>query len=216
MHVFGEHWRNHHETMATAWDASVQPDDVVLSPGDISWAMKLEQAKADLDWIAQRTGRLKVLTRGNHDYWWSAIGKVRSALPATLVALQNDAVDLGDVVVAGSRLWACPGALDFDAADEKIYLREVGRLKISLEAGKAMAKGRPLIAAIHYPPFDKAKGDTAFSKLLEEFDVKLTVYGHLHGRHAHRTAFEGERNGVMYRLIACDHLEFKPVKVWPL
>jgi uncharacterized protein len=216
MHVFGEHWRNHHETMAAAWDAEVAPDDVVLSPGDISWAMKLEQAKPDLDWIAARPGRMKVLTRGNHDYWWSAIGKVRSSLPATLVALQNDAVDLGDVVVAGSRLWACPGALDFDAADEKIYLREVGRLKISLEAGRAMAKGRPLIAAIHYPPFDKRKDDTAFSKLLEEFDVKLTVYGHLHGRHAHRTAFEGERNGVVYKLIACDHLEFRPVKVWPL
>lgn len=216
MHVFGEHWRDHHETMAAAWDASVGPDDVVLSPGDISWAMRLDEAAKDLAWIAARPGRLKVLTRGNHDYWWSAIGKVRSALPATLVALQNDAVDLGDVVVAGSRLWACPGALDFDAADEKIYLREVGRLKASLEAGKAMAQGRPLIAAIHYPPFDKAKRDTAFSKLLEEYGVKLTVYGHLHGRHAHKTAFEGERNGVVYRLIACDHLEFRPVKVWPL
>lgn len=216
MHVFGEHWRGHDVKMAAAWDAMVKPDDVVLSPGDLSWAMKLDEAAQDLAWIEARRGRMKVLTRGNHDYWWGAIGKVRKALPASLVALQNDAVDLGDVVVAGSRLWACPGALDFGADDEKIYLREIGRLRSSLEAGKAMAKGRPLIAAIHYPPFDRAKSDTAFSKLIEEFDVKLCVYGHLHGGRAHRTAFEGEKNGVVYRLIACDYLRFEPVRVWPL
>ncbi len=216
MHVFGEHWRGHHEKMAAAWDEMVGADDVVLCPGDLSWAMKLEEAAKDLAWIAARPGRVKVLTRGNHDYWWSAIGKVRRALPPTLVALQNDAVDLGDVVVAGSRLWACPGALDFDAADDKIYLREVGRLKSSLEAGRALAGERPLIAAIHYPPFDRAQKDTAYSRLIEEHGVKLCVYGHLHGARAHKTAFEGERNGVVYRLIACDRLGFEPVQVWPL
>jgi predicted phosphohydrolase len=216
MDVFGEHWRGHADKMAAAWDASVTGDDVVLCPGDLSWAMRLEEAKLDLDWIAARPGRHKVLTRGNHDYWWSAIGKVRKALPATLVALQNDAVDLGDVVVAGSRLWACPGALDFGKDDEKIYLREVGRLRASLESSQQLANGRPLIAAIHYPPFPADKSDTEFSRLLEGFGVKLCVYGHLHGARAHRTAFEGERNGVHYRLIACDRLNFSPVQVWPL
>ncbi|HEY1097685.1 MAG TPA: metallophosphoesterase [Myxococcota bacterium] len=210
MHVFGDHWTNHADKMAAAWDASVAADDVVLCPGDLSWAMKLEQAGPDLAWIAARPGRLKVLTRGNHDYWWSAIGKVRSALPDTLVALQNDAVDLGDVVVAGSRLWSCPGALDYSAHDEKIYLREVERLRLSLEAAKKLAAGRPLWAAIHYPPFDKQQQGTAYSKLLEEFSVAVCVYGHLHGRRAHRTAVEGERNGVHYHLIACDHLQFEP------
>jgi uncharacterized protein len=216
MHVFGEHWRGHDEKMAAAWDAMIGPDDVVLCPGDLSWAMTLPEAEKDLAWIAARTGRMKVLTRGNHDYWWSAIGKVRKALPASLVALQNDAVDLGDVVVCGSRLWACPGALDFGPDDEKIYLREIGRLRASLEAGQRMAAGRTLVAAIHYPPFSADRRDTEFSKLLEEFRVALCVYGHLHGKRAHRTAFEGERGGVHYRLIACDRLEFAPVKVWPL
>jgi predicted phosphohydrolase len=79
-----------------------------------------------------------------------------------------------------------------------------------------MAAGRPLIAAIHYPPFAANQAPTAYSELLEQFRVQLCVYGHLHGRRAHRTAFEGLRNGVMYRLIACDHLDFKPVRVWPL
>lgn len=218
MHVFGEHWRGHAERMAAAWDALVGADDVVLCPGDLSWAMRLEGAAPDLSWIAARPGRLKVLTRGNHDYWWSAIGKVRAALPPGLVALQNDAVDLGEVVVAGSRLWSCPGALDFTAADEKIHLREVGRLRSSLELGRSIAGERPLLAAIHYPPFaaDRERSATAYSALLEEFGVALCVYGHLHGRHAHRTAFEGERGGVRYRLIACDRLGFRPVQVWPV
>ena len=216
MHVFGAHWQDHAGKMAAAWDAMVTDDDVVLCPGDLSWAMKLEQAGPDLAWIAARPGRLKVLTRGNHDYWWSAIGKVRAALPATLVALQNDAVDLGDVVVAGSRLWSCPGALDWDTHDEKIYLREVERLRLSLEAGQKLAAGRPLWAAIHYPPFDTRQEGTAYSTLLEEYGVVDCVYGHLHGRRAHRTAFEGEKNGVRYHLIACDHLEFSPVQLWPV
>lgn len=218
MDVFGEHWRDHAQKMAASWDELVGPDDVVLVPGDISWALRLEQAAADLAWIGARPGRAKILVRGNHDYWWSAIGKVRKALPPTLVALQNDAVDLGEVVVTGSRLWSCPGALDFTADDEKVYLREIERLKLSLQAGRALAGDRPLLAAIHYPPFaaDRARSPTAYSELLEEFGVKLCVYGHLHGRPAHRTAFEGERGGVTYRLIACDHLDFRPARVWPL
>ncbi len=214
MDVFGDHWRGHADKMATAWDAMVGADDVVLCPGDLSWAMKLEGAAPDLGWIGARPGRLKILTRGNHDYWWSAIGKVRAALPVGVVALQNDAVDLGDVVVCGSRLWTCPGALDWDSHDEKIYVREVERLKLSLEAGHKLAAGRPLIAAIHYPPFDKQQGGTAYSALLEQFGVAVCVYGHLHGRRAHRTAFEGDRGGVRYHLIACDHLAFSPVVVW--
>ena len=217
MDVFGPHWAGHAEKMAAAWDRIVGDDDVVLCPGDLSWAMKLEEAAPDLAWIAARKGRLKVLGRGNHDYWWSAIGKVRKALPPTLVALQNDAVDLGDVVVAGSRCWTAPGGLDFSPDDEKIYLREAQRLKLSLDEAKRLAAGRPVLAAIHYPPFaaDKARGPTLFSQAIEEAGVKLCVYGHLHGRHAHRTAFEGLRGGVEYRLIACDYLDFTPVKLWP-
>jgi predicted phosphohydrolase len=216
MDVFGDHWVDHAGRMAEAWDALVGDDDVVLCPGDLSWAMKLDQASADLSWIGDRPGRLKVLGRGNHDYWWSAIGKVRKALPEGCVALQNDAVDLGDVVVAGSRCWAAPGGLDFSEADEKIYQRELGRLRLSLEAGRKLAGDRPLLAAIHYPPFGADGRETGFSKLLEEFAVDLCVYGHLHGRHAHRTAVEGEVRGVRYRLIACDYLGFRPVPLWPL
>lgn len=215
MDIFGDHWLGHAEKMAAAWDALVQPNDVVLCPGDLSWAMKLAEAGPDLDWIGARPGR-KILGRGNHDYWWSAIGRVRAALPSGCVALQNDAVDLGDVVVAGSRLWAAPGGLDFKEADQKIYEREIIRLRMSLQAGRKLAAERPLIAAVHYPPFTARQEPTAYSELLEEFGVKLCVYGHLHGRRSHRTAVVGARGPVQYRLIACDYLDFSPTRVWPL
>lgn len=216
MDVFGDHWKDHAGKMAEAWDRVVGDDDIVLCPGDLSWALRLEDAKADLDWIGARKGRLKVLGRGNHDYWWSAIGKVRKALPEGCVALQNDAIDLGDVVVAGSRCWAAPGGLDFSEADQKIYERELLRLGMSLKAGRKLAGDRPLIASIHYPPFGADGRATGFSELIEEHGVALCVYGHLHGRHAHRTAVVGEVRGVRYQLIACDFLDFVPKPVWPL
>ncbi|MBH1989386.1 MAG: metallophosphoesterase [Myxococcaceae bacterium] len=209
MDVFGHHWRGHADQMAKAWDALVSPEDIVLCPGDLSWAMRLEEAKADLEWIGARPGQ-KILGRGNHDYWWSSISKVRASLPSGCVALQNDCVDLGFTVVAGSRCWAAPGGLDYSAQDQKIYERECIRLHLSLEAAQKIAKGRPLIAAIHYPPFAANHGPTGFSELLEKYAVRLCVYGHLHGERSHRTAVQGEVRGVEYRLLACDFLKFSP------
>ncbi len=209
MDIFGDHWRGHAEQMAQAWDKIVAPEDVVLCPGDLSWAMRLEEAKLDLEWIGARPG-LKILGRGNHDYWWSTISKVRATLPKSCVALQNDCYDLGPAVVAGTRCWAAPGALDYTEQDQKIYERECMRLKMSLEAAQKMAAGRPIVAAIHYPPFTAKKGPTGFSELLEQFGVKLCVYGHLHGRRSHETAAQGLINGIEYRLIACDYLKFEP------
>jgi predicted phosphohydrolase len=140
---------------------------------------------------------------------------VRKALPEGCEALQNDAADLGEVVVAGSRCWAAPGALDYTPKDQKIYEREVHRLGLSLNAASQMADGRPIIAAIHYPPFTADGKKTQFVDLLQEHGVKTCVYGHLHGRRAHQTAIRGEVEGITYRLIACDFLDFSPTQVWP-
>ena len=210
MDVFGEHWRDHAARMAAAWDASVGPDDVVLCPGDLSWAMRLDEAAADLSWIGARPGR-KILVRGNHDYWWSSLSKVRAAIPVGATALQNDAVELDGLVFAGSRLWALPGTPEFGADDEKILRRETGRLELSLQAARRLAGDtRPIVAAVHYPPFAPDGGPTAFSELLASHGVTLCVYGHLHGAGAHRAAVEGEVDGVRYALIAADYLDFAP------
>lgn len=215
MDIFGEHWQDHAGQMAYHWDLLVQDEDLVLCPGDLSWAMTLDEAKADLDWIGVRPGT-KILVKGNHDYWWNGIGKVRNFIPKNCIALQNDAHDVGEFVVAGSRCWSAPGSFDYTAQDEVIYKRELERLKMSLDRAMLVGKGKPILAAIHYPPFTMGQENTAFADLLEKYPVKICVYGHLHGQKSFRYAFEGERNGIIYMMLSCDYLQFKPRLVWPL
>lgn len=82
----------------------------------------------------------KIIIKGNHDYWWSGIGKVRDMLPKGVFALQNDAIKFENVVVCGSRCWSVPGSADYSAHDEKIYLRETERLKLSFQAKNLSAR----------------------------------------------------------------------------
>jgi len=207
MDVFGPRWERHVERMEANWRAVVEPDDWVLMPGDISWAMKLEDALPDLGLLDALPGR-KLLLKGNHDYWWTSRAKVEAVLPPSLRLLQNDAFDLGaGIGVVGTRGWSPPGAPRATGHDEKIYLREVGRLALSLKA----ARGRfeHLVAMLHYPPLYAGLGETAFVPLLKEAGVKVCLYGHLHGRD-HAYAVEGERDGITYRFVAADAIDFTP------
>jgi len=215
MDIFGDNWLNHAEKMASNWDRLIAKDDIVLVPGDLSWAMKLEEAKIDLEWIANRPG-LKILVKGNHDLWWSGINKVRSVLDKSCIALQHDAYDIGEFVIVGSRCWSAPGSFDYTLQDEKIYKRELERLKLSLEHAQKIAPNKAIIAAIHYPPFTIKKDNTAFADLLEQYPVKICVYGHLHTKKSFQYAFEGMRNNILYMLLSCDYLDFVPRLVWPL
>ncbi len=215
MDVFGSHWSDHPRRMAEAWDRLVEQSDTVLCPGDLSWATRLDEAGPDLAWIGARPGQ-KILGKGNHDHWWSSITRVREALPPGCRALQNDAVDLGPVVVAGTRGWDVPGSETFGPDDHKIYLREVGRLRMSLEEARRMAGERPILTALHYPPFASDGSATGFTELVEAHRVEVCVYGHLHGAEAHATVVEGSVRGVTYRCVAADYVDFQPVQVWPL
>lgn len=205
MSIFGSHWDGHWDKICSNWRSSVNSDDVVLIPGDISWAMQLEDAKADLDLIDQLPGR-KIIIRGNHDYWWNSIMRVRRALPPSIHAIQNDSIDLGEYVVCGTRGWLCPEAQNFSANDMKIYLRETGRLKLSLE--NAAKHGKPIIVMMHYPPFSEKNEQSEFTQLIKQYNVTQVVYGHLH----HCTpdnVFEICMDEVMYSLVACDYLGFR-------
>jgi len=210
MDVFGPKWERHAERMEEAWREEVGDEDWVLVPGDISWAMTLEEAAADLAFLAALPGR-KVLLRGNHDYWWSSRAKVEAVLPERMQLLQNDCVDLGGGTgLVGTRGWQPPEAPRAEPHDEKIYRRELGRLELSLKA----AEGRfeRLVAMLHYPPVYAGVGETGFVPLLREAGVRVCLYGHLHGRD-HRFAFEGERDGVFYQFVAADYLGFRPARV---
>ena len=209
MDVFGEAWRGHAEKLERNWRERVQADDLVLVPGDISWAMQLSAALPDLSFIGDLPGK-KILLKGNHDYWWSAIGRVRSLLPAGMRAIQNDAIVEDGIGICGTRGWLCPGSNNFNAEDQKIYLRELDRLSLSLAS---LPEVETKIAMLHFPPFtDKEKG-SGFTERLEAAGVQIALYGHLHGE-ANRYAFEGERNGVYYHCVAADKLDFMPKLIY--
>ena len=209
MDVFGAHWSGHTERIFEAWQDTVKDDDLVLVPGDVSWAMYLKDAQADLDFIGALRGT-KLLLRGNHDYWWQSVTRVRAALPEKMFALQNDVFRFGDVFIAGTRGWTAPQSPRFkESADRKLFARECIRLDLSLSK---LPKDVPCVGMLHYPPFSESGEQTAFSERFEQAGVSDVVYGHLHGA-SHRTAFEGESNGVRYHLVSADYLNFVPKKI---
>ncbi|MCR4622753.1 MAG: metallophosphoesterase [Clostridiales bacterium] len=205
MDVFGEKWEDHFDRIAQDWVSRVEETDVVLLPGDLSWAMKLEDALEDIEKIASLPGR-KVLLRGNHDYWWTGIGRVRDALKPGMYALQNDAVSIDGLIFCGTRGWKSREE-GWAEGDEKIYLREIKRLELSIQNARRLGDGTK-ICLMHYPPISAAQQDTPFTQLIEEGGISAVVYGHLHGP-ALKGAFRGEYNGVRYIQASCDGTGFK-------
>lgn len=205
MDVFGEHWANHFEKISEDWRARVTDEDIVLLPGDLTWAMHLEEALEDIGKVGALPGR-KIILRGNHDYWWSAIGRVRRALPEGMFALQNDFLMLDGLLLAGSRGWTIPVGDAADENDAKIYARERMRLEMSLRSARSKAPEAPLIVMMHYPPMlETVRG---FSDILEQYGVGDCVYGHLHGAGLNG-AVRGVRGSVRYHQVSCDGLGFK-------
>ena len=207
MDRFGSHWHRHWERVESAWRERISEQDLVLLPGDHSWAMHLEEADLDLGFIQSLPGH-KVLTRGNHDYWWQSLGKIRSAFPG-LRFIQNDALTLGDYTIGGTRGWLLPPRNGFeDPGEEKIYRRELERLRLSLNQLSKKATHR--IAMIHYPPLFGNLRDSDFARILSEARIHLCVYGHIHRNHSQKP-FQGVHEGVEYRLVSCDMIDFQPI-----
>lgn len=206
MHVFGSHWEGHFDRIADDWTARVGEQDIVLIPGDISWAMHMDQAMQDLQAIGTLPGR-KILIRGNHDYWWASISRLRERLPAGMYALQNDALVLDELVFCGSRGWTQPQG-DQDEENRRIYQRELMRLQLSLAAARRKSPTGRLLALCHYPPADGAGRASLVTQLLHQYGVSDAVYGHLHGQ-ALLGAFEGCIDGVRYHCVSCDYLDFQ-------
>lgn len=191
MDVFGPAWRDHVPRLSAAWDRAVESDDVVLLAGDVSWARRLAEARVDLEFLAARPGRLKVLLRGNHDSWWTSAAQVRAALPAGLVILQNDALRLPEgVVLCGARGWNPPGTPFGDPEkDPPLFRRELDRLDLSLaHAAELRRPGDILVAVLHYPPVGPGESASEVLERLNAAGAEVAVYGHLHGEdHASAT-----------------------------
>lgn len=212
MDIFGGNWVGYIDKIRADWQSKVLDEDIVLIGGDISWAMNIEDAKKDILSLSDLKGK-KVLIKGNHDYWWSGIGKVRDMLPENFYALQNDSIKFDNVVICGSRCWSVPGSPDFNEQDMKLYLRETERLKLSLNsAKKMMAEGDKLIALVHYPPFNVRREDSAYTEIFELNGVDSVVYGHLHGKNV-RADLHLQKNGVRYYLTSCDQVNNELVEI---
>ena len=211
MDVFGEQWVQHFDRICDDWRSRVGTDDLVLLPGDLSWAMRLEDALEDLGRIAALPGK-KLLIRGNHDYWWNAIGRVRRALDGNTYALQNDSLLLNGRLYAGSRGWLIPADDAPESDDTRIYNRERMRLEMSLKHARARDPKAPITAMMHYPPLTQEL--IGFSDILEAYGVEDCVYGHLHGAGLYG-AVRGERRGIRYHQVSCDGLDFKLYALYP-
>ncbi len=214
MDVFGDHWKDHHIHLEANWKERISRDDLILLPGDLSWAMNIDKAATDLEWLAKLPGK-KIILKGNHDYWWTSPSKMKSELPEGIIPLQNSAYDAGEFIVAGSRGWMIPESDEYrEESEGSILRREQIRLNLSLDAAESMStENKPIIAMMHYPPIVNGKR-TEFSRILAERDVTLCVYGHLHSA----PGTWGQKlditvDGVEYRLVSSDYLEFEPLEL---
>ena len=94
--------------------------------------------------------------------------------------------------------------------------RENARLELSINDGiKKYGNDKEMIAFMHYPPINKSdlmENDTEFVRTLKKYNIKRCYYGHLHGI-AHKDAIEGNIQGIEYRLISADYLNFDLIKL---
>lgn len=210
MDVFGG-WENYTDKLRENWNATISSEDTVVIVGDISWGMSLEEAEADFAFLHALSGQ-KIILKGNHDYWFSTRSKVERFFTekgfSSLSILFNNAYPYREYAICGTRGWV--NEQQVKEADQKVILREAGRLKLSLEASKSMQK-QP-IAFLHYPPVYYVNECREILNLLKEYQVHKCYYGHIHGSGIHY-AIDGVYEGIDFRLVSCDYTQFRLVKV---
>lgn len=209
MDIFGGAWIGYMNKLKEGF-AVIQPEDTTVLLGDLSWALGMEEAKADFAWINQIPGR-KIILKGNHDYWWSTASKFHKFCEENgfenFQVLNNNYYEYADIAICGTRGWFFEEDRS-GAHDEKVFRRELGRLEASLKA----AGDKQKLVFLHYPPRYKGYECQEILDLLKQYNVRQCYYGHLHGA-SHGLAQEGQWDGIEFRLVAADKLQFKPWKV---
>ena len=209
MDIFGG-WDDYVNRLHDNWQKIVSPQDIVVVPGDISWALKLEQTFKDFEFINALNGT-KVFIKGNHDLWWSTRSKVEKFWSDngfdTLHLVQNDCYRIGESAVCGTRGWIND---DSEPADAKVIAREAIRLDMSIAS--AVSQGLRPIVFLHYPPLYANNCNLDILEVLHKYNISHCFYGHLHGN-THAFAINGTRDGITYQLISADFLQFAPMDI---
>ena len=209
MDIFGGAWVGYMDKLRENMSV-IGPEDTTVLMGDLSWALDLDSAVADFAMINEIPGR-KIILKGNHDYWWSTAKKFNDFCAVNgfenLHMLNNNCFDYGDYAICGTRGWFFEEERSGDH-DEKVFKRELIRLEASLKA----AGEKPKLVFLHYPPRYKGYECKEILELLKRYEVRQCFYGHLHGA-SHGLALEGVWDGIEFRLLAADKLDFKPYMV---
>jgi len=201
-------WENYERRIEKNWNELVTDEDTVIIAGDISWTMKLEDLCKDFLFINNLKGQ-KIILKGNHDYWWSTRKKMEDFLKEncfdTIKILHNNSYEVDNINICGSRGWFYD-----EKGDSKVLLREVGRIKASLDSVKN--KENETVLFLHYPPIYNTYECKEITELITSSEIKRCYYGHIHGEGA-KWAVNGTKNGTEYHLAACDFTGFSPVRV---
>lgn len=216
MDIFGRNWEKHEEKIKQDWISKVTENDMVILPGDFSWATYLEDAYLDFKFLNDLPGK-KVLLKGNHDYWWTTVTSMKKYLEENkfenIEFLYNNAIEFENKVFVGTRGWTFQETEN----SNKMINRENQRLELSIkDAINKFGENKEIIAIMHYPPIiEKQLLDNnhfEFYKTLKKYNIKKCYYGHLHGK-SHADAINGNIEGIEFNLVSADYLDFKLLKI---
>ncbi|MDK2802972.1 MAG: metallophosphoesterase [Oscillospiraceae bacterium] len=203
-------WENYINKIEKNFLEIIKPEDTVVIPGDISWAINFKELYEDFKFLESMPGK-KILLKGNHDYWFNTKKKMDNFILensfSSISILHNDSKDYGDYFIAGTRGWVNENK---ENVDKKVLLREAGRLEISITHG--MKKGKKPIVFLHYPPLYKNSYNKEMLSVLNKYKIDKVYYGHIHGEFI-KYAKTGIHDGIEYNLVSSDFLNFKPHKI---
>ncbi len=215
MDIYGNSWVNYMDKIKHNWNETVTDDDIVIIGGDVSWAMYLDECYDDFNFINELKGK-KIISKGNHDYWWESITKLNKYISMnqfnTITFLNNNSYIHDDIAICATRGWPDASYGNFNEENQKIYSRELNRLELSLQSC-VEHNPKKIVAVLHYPPITKDHTvNEEYMSLFRKYNVDICLYGHLHSS-ALRYAFEGKVDDVYFKLVSADFLEFTPYKL---
>ena len=204
MDIFGDRWNNYEIKLKENWNKVVKKEDTVILAGDLSWALYLEESLEDFKFLNELNGT-KIILKGNHDYWWTTLNKMNEFVTKNNIKnvkfLHNNCYEIEDYIICGTRFWG----YDEDTEDNaKVFNREIGRAKISLDAAKALNLDKEIIFVTHYPP------NAELINCVKNYNVKYWIYGHIHSNYEENLV---KIDGIESFLTSGDYLNFELLKI---